>query len=418
MYFVTERVSQCDRAGHTEAYSTVPRGGSMRNSRGHDSCLAAAGLGVLRRNRSSQRGSLAFSAVVLLYVTAACAKSSSDISGDGADGSAGTGAANQGGGAGESVGDAAGGAAGSGGGLNIGGSLAADGAGANGSELIYAHTDTELYQLDPTSPGLSLMLVGAFDCIGASGQDVSMTDLAVDKNEGLWGISAKAVHPLSVAGGMVHCGPPVQLNNPKGVSFYGLTFAPAGVLDSAKEALVAGNTAGELWAVDDQGNLSEHGTFGLVPPNDGNGHDYANAGQPWELSGDIVFVANSGSPVGFATVRDCSNPPYTSNCSSVNTLIEIDVPKLATATTESITKAVRGQIVKRAGCQDATTGDYGNMYGIAAWNDKVYGFSRSGDLVEIATQDGSACLVQPYPSAKFAGAGVTTLAPVITPQPK
>ena len=55
------------------------------------------------------------------------------------------------------------------------------------------------------------------------------------------------------------------------------------------------------------------------------------------------------------------------------------------------------------------------MFGIAAWNDKVYGMSRAGNLVDIDITDGAGCLVQGYPDSKFSGAGVTTLAPVIPP---
>lgn len=288
-----------------------------------------------------------------------------------------------------------------------------------GPSLVYAHTDTTLFQLDPTSPTLALTTIGDFDCIGGSGNDTAMTDLAVDESQALWGISANAVHPLAIQGGAVHCAAPIALNNPKAVHFYGLSFAPAGVLDPAKEVLVGGNTAGELWAIDAQGNLSQRGTFGTVPTDDGNGHPYpkANVGKPWELSGDIVFLTNGGSPVGFATVRDCPNPPSATGCNATNTLLEIDVPALASATTQSVAKAIRGQIVKRAGCADPTT-SFGNVYGIAAWEAQVYGFSRTGDLVAIDTSDGSGCLVQAYASDKFAGAGVTTLAPVKPPPPK
>ena len=86
---------------------------------------------------------------------------------------------------------------------------------------------------------------------------------------------------------------------------------------------VAGNNAGELWAIDSGGTLTQHGNFGTVPANDGHGHTYpaANKGQLWELSGDIVFLANGGSPVGFATVRDCPNPPSQTGCSTIDTLI-------------------------------------------------------------------------------------------------
>jgi len=313
---------------------------------------------------------------------------------------------------------AAGGAGGSGTGATGGLTLdAPSDAPPTPTSLVYAHTDTVLFQVDPTASEPQLAQLGTFDCVGAQGQDPAMTDVAVDKSGNLWGISHTQIHVLELKGQVVHCASSISLNNPADVKFYGLTFAPVGVLDPNKEVLVAGNTAGELWSIDDQGNLAQHGTFGNVPTSDGNGHSYANDGKAWELSGDIVFVENAGNPIGFATVRDCPSPPETTACNNIDTLIEIDVSKLATSTTQSVTKAVRGQIVKRSGCTDGVVGSYGSMYGIATWSDRVYGFSRSGNLVEIDTNDGTACLLKDYP-ADFGGAGVTTKAVVVPPPPK
>ncbi len=278
-----------------------------------------------------------------------------------------------------------------------------------GRTLIYAHTDTNLFQLDPSLQS-DLQALGAFDCVTTSAG--AMTDLAVDKDGKLFGITTTAVHPLQLQSGAVHCGAKWTLPASK-ARFYGLTFAPAGVL-APQEMLVAANSAGELWAIDSQGNTTQVGTFGTVPANDGHGHTYANAGKEWELSGDIVFLTNSGHPVGFATARDCPNPPSSTGCNRVDTLLEIDISKLKLGNTGSVTKSVRGEVVKSASCADAsTTGGYGSMYGIGAWNDKVYGFSRDGNVVEVNLTDGSACLVKNYPGDKFAGAGVTTSAPMI-----
>lgn len=272
--------------------------------------------------------------------------------------------------------------------------------------VIYAHTGLALFSGSPNTSPLTLTKVGDFDC-------GSHTDIAVDKDGKLFGVSSSAIHPLEITGTTVHCTATWTLKNTS-ANFYGLTFAPAGVLGAA-EMLVAANSAGELWAVDDQGNATQVGTFGTVPANDGRGHDYAakNVGKAWELSGDIVFLTNGGSPVGFATVVDCPTPPSKTGCSSTDTLVEIDIAKLKLNNTGSVTKSIRGQVVKSATCSDTSTG-YGSMYGIAAWNDKVFGFSYSGNLVEISNTDGSACLVQTY-TDKFAGAGVTTLAPIIEP---
>ncbi len=295
--------------------------------------------------------------------------------------------------------------------------------GGTGSYLIYASTDTTLFTLDPSSANLDLKQVGDFDCIDpVNGPHKAMVDIAVDQGQNIWGITGHDVYPLTIQGNAVHCGAKVSLNGggTSSPTFYALTFAPVGVIQGATtELLVAGNSAGELWVIDGAGTATQHGVFGTVPANDGHGHAYAaaNVGKAWELSGDIVFLANGGSPVGFATVRDCPNPPSTAGCSFVDTLIEIDVSKLATEGSQPVIQAVRGQLVKRSGCNDGVAGDYGSMYGIAAWNDKVYGFSRTGNLVDVNTVDGGTCNVKSYSPNKFSGAGVTTLAPVIPPPP-
>jgi hypothetical protein len=297
---------------------------------------------------------------------------------------------------------------------------ATGGAGTGGgptATLIYANDDTTLVQLDPTNPALPVTVIGDFDCInssGANGTDTSMNDIAVNAMGDLWGVSAHAVHPLTIQGSTVHCEPQISIQS-SSARFYALTFAPVGVLSPTAEVLVAGNSAGELWSIDSGGNITQHGKFGAVPANDGHGHNYANAGKDWELSGDIVFLANGGSPVGFATVRDCPTPPSTTGCNAVNTLIEIDMTAIGATGAQSVTKSVRGEIVTAAGCTDGLNSNYGNMYGIATWDDKVYGFSRTGNLVTMEIADGSACLVGNYASLKWAGAGVTTLATIILP---
>ena len=324
-------------------------------------------------------------------------------------------------GAGATGGDGVGG--GLGGGITTGGQGGATGGG--DTYFVYASTDTDLFQLDPTAGDLPLTHLGTFDCIDpVNGPYKSMVDIAVDKDQNLWGITGHTVVPLTIDGATIHCGAKTTLNSSMpGQSvptFYALTFAPVGVLDPNKEVLVAGNSAGELWKIDGGGTISLHGSFGNVPADDGNGHAYdaANVGKPWELSGDIVFLANNGSPVGFATVRDCPNPPSTTGCSKIDTLIEIDMEKFSQPSPSSVLKAVRGKVVKKAGCDDPTSSGYGSMYGIAAWNATVFGFSRTGNLVQVDGADGGACLVKTYSGDKFSGAGVTTLAPIIDPPVK
>lgn len=366
-------------------------------------------------HRSAKIASLGLCAAALI---AACAGGSEAPAGSTSGATGGQGGAGQGG--------AGGGQSGAGGDILFDGGVPEGGGGGGpGSNIIYASTDDTLYRLDPDAVNLPLVEIGKFDCIGSNaGQYKAMTDIAVDNKENLWGITGHVVMPLTIeAGGVIKCGAKTSLMSAQqGQSlptFYALTFAPIGVIDPNVEVLMAGDSAGQLWAIDAVGNTSQHGSFGLVPGNDGNGYSYdpANVGKVWELSGDLVFLANNGSPVGFATVRDCPNPPSTTGCSKTDTLLEIDMAKLGAVGSANVAKAVRGAIVRAAGCADPVA-SYGSMYGIAAWNDKVYGFSRTGLLVGIDTNKGGACIVQEYPTASFSGAGVTTLAPVVVPPPK
>ena len=279
--------------------------------------------------------------------------------------------------------------------------------------IAYTHTNKTLFKLDPNQANLGVTKIGDFDCIGGAGQDTSMTDVAVNQAGDVWGVSAKSAYHLVIQGTTVHCEKTIPLGSGSS-TFYGLTFAPAGVID-AGETLIAGNTAGELWQIDTtSGTLSQHGTFGTVPADDGHGHTYKYHGKAWELSGDLVFLSNNNMPIGFATVRDCKSPPSSTSCNSTDTLIEIDMAKLKAVGAQDVTLKVRGAIVKKAGCSDTVNTSYGGMYGIAAWNDKVYGFSNKGDIVEIDNTDGSACLLIGGMN-HWDGAGVTTSAPVIKP---
>jgi hypothetical protein len=367
--------------------------------------------------RASSLGPWSVIALISAAVAAGGAACSAAANGTGS--SAGTGGASSGGASSESSG-----ALGNGGGASsstasgLSGTTTSTSSGGAAVASAYAHTDTTLFKLDPSKTPLVVTQIGDFDCIGSgTGQDDSMTDLAVTEAGAVWGVSQHNVYQLTLPAsgtGAVHCATTVPLKSASGVSFYGLTFAPAGVL-GAGEVLVAANTAGQLFSIDASGNLVQHGTFGNVPANDGQGHTYpaADVGLAWELSGDIVFLANNGNPVGFATVRDCPTPPYSTGCNKTDTLVEINMTTFATAGTQSVTLAVRGQVVKAPSCNDPNNTTYGSMYGIAAYQGNVFGFSHQGSIVTIDNTNGSACLALSTPNDEWAGAAITTVAPVI-----
>lgn len=269
--------------------------------------------------------------------------------------------------------------------------------------VVYAHTETTIYKIDPSKPTLSLEKIGDVECmgVGASG-DPSLTDLAVDKNGQIFGVSSNYAYTLSIQGTTIKCDKKWQLTGANSGTkdhpvFFGLTIAPEGTISATEETLVAANSEGDLFQIDKtNGNTTLVGTFG----ND-------KGGKPWGLSGDIVFLANNGSPIGFATVR--------TDTSTVDSLIEINVGAIKPGS-QSVQKSIRGTLKRGGWCSNSKSPQsFDKMFGIAAFNDKVYGFSDAGEIVEIRNNDGTACLIQSNGNMRFKGAGVTTSAPVIPP---
>ena len=300
-----------------------------------------------------------------------------------------------------------------------------------GDTVLYAHDRTTLYSVDPKDPLLATTKVGDFDCIGDPPGEPGMTDLAVNKDGKVYGVSSKAIFldmQIDAVGGTVFCEAGKVMIDVGSVGtaakFFGMTFAPPTALLGATETLIGANTIGDLYAINvTTGSLTLVGRLGAVPSNDGQGHSYdsAHVGQNWALSGDLVFMSNNGQPVGFATVRDCADPSKApSGCSTIDTLVEIDVAKLAptgSGVAPVVTKSIRGKILPQ-GCADEACG-FGSMYGIAAFEDKVVGFSYGGNVVSINNSTGLATLINtPLQMPGFAGAGVTTTVHVIPPTPK
>jgi hypothetical protein len=328
--------------------------------------------------------------VFVSTVLAACSGGSQDSGFTDGTGSGSNGANGANGGNGGSNGGS-GGIAGNGG--NQGGS---SGGTASGAAYLYAHTDTTLYQYDPADMTAAPKNLGTFDCVKSG---AAMTDLGITKDGALFGVSEGAAYPLVVQNGSVHCSAMWSLPNTK---FYGLTIAPENTV-AATEVLIGADGQGGLWQIDQaSGTPTQVGTLGTD----------ASTNLPWSLSGDIVFMANGGNPIGFATVRTCSK---SGTCSTTDTLIEVDVGAIKPGK-QSVLKTVRGPVVRGSWCTNASSpSTFGSMFGIVAYQDKVFGFSRKGDVIEIHNTDGTGCLISSDSSMSFAGAGITTSAPVVAP---
>lgn len=56
---------------------------------------------------------------------------------------------------------------------------------------------------------------------------------------------------------------------------------------------------------------------------------------------------------------------------------------------------------------------YSQIWGVAFWKGKIYGFTNGGQFVLIDPTTGNAMMVTQTPGISWWGAGVTTLAPVL-----
>ncbi|HEY6463667.1 MAG TPA: hypothetical protein VIY73_26040 [Polyangiaceae bacterium] len=296
------------------------------------------------------------------------------------------------------------GSSGGSGGTSSSGSFGSSGSGgsssgsSNGPPLIYAHTDSELYSMDPTTHAVTD--IGPFAT--TSGSTPTITDLAVDGNDDVWVNSESAIYKATLpASGTGSVALALQTQLPSSTKFYALGFAPAGMLGSG-ESLIAGDSAGSLYFVDVSTSSSTPvnlGSFGQAP-----------GGGTYELSGDVVFYSLNGSPRGLATVRSC-----TSSCSTSNDyLAEIDIAALQTAYQN---KTPAASLLKQM--IGSGTG-YGRLFGVGAWGNAVYAFAREGSngnppaqLVEIQSS-GAGSSLQTFANitSGWSGAGVTTKAQI------
>jgi hypothetical protein len=280
-------------------------------------------------------------------------------------------------------------------GLNADGQAADSSAG--GAPVIYANTDTDLYSMDPATQ--TVTLIGKFD--DGTNTPPAMTDIAVNQGGDVWVCSETAIYTAAVpkSPGAVKLTKVADLALKTSQKFYALGFAPAGVLGSG-ETLVAGDNLGDLYAVETNGATTQLGNFG------GDG-----AGGTYELSGDVTFFMVNGKPRGLATVL-----LYKKGSPAANNdiLAEIDVAAMTTAYS-SKTPAVS---LKKQFLGTGTT--FGHLYGVGAWNDSVYAFSRvetkpvsPAQLVKITAQ-GVGTSLKTFSSITqgWSGAGVTTSATV------
>ncbi len=223
--------------------------------------------------------------------------------------------------------------------------------------FVYAHTASTLYRVDPES--LAITMVGDFQFSTGSDQ---ITDIAIDKAGTLIGISFTGVYRIDPATAVA-----TRLSSDLAGTFNGLSFVPADQLgQTGDDVLVA--------------TRNSNGAVFRVDPATGATTQIGNMGN-FASSGDLVSVA------GFGTLQTADNGP------SADRLVRL-APQSFAAT------AVGSTI------------GYADIWGIAYWKDKVFGFTEAGQFITIDPTTGIGTLVQSN-GPRWWGAAVTTLAPVI-----
>jgi hypothetical protein len=223
-----------------------------------------------------------------------------------------------------------------------------------GEPVVYAHTASELYKVNPDT--LAITLVAPFSWPSLPDE---MTDIALDKAGRMIGISFDKVY--SVDPKTATCTYLAPLSR----RFNGLSFiAPASA--EGQEYLMATAIDGSVFRID---------------PNTGKSMTVGNFTGGLGSSGDLVSIKGFGT---VATVKDLGK--------ITDWLARID-PLNGKAT-----------LIGDTGFSD--------VWGLGFWKNKVYGFTESGQFILIDIKNGSGQLV-PGPKRAWWGAGVTTVAPVI-----
>ena len=231
------------------------------------------------------------------------------------------------------------------------------GDGSVGVTYVFAHTASTLYKVDPDT----LAITKVHDFVWSSGSD-SMTDIAIDKTGLMLGVSATTVYRIDATTAAA-----TKLSGGLTGQFNGLSFVPAAMIGQTGDDVLVGTRNAD-------------GIVFKINPMTGQATQIGNMGG-FSSSGDLVAVTNFGTVQtadnGFSNDRLVRLAPSTFTASAVGTDI-----------------------------------GYSDIYGVAFWKNKIFGFTAAGQFITIDPNTGVGTLVQSNGPAWW-GAAVTTAAPVI-----
>jgi len=246
-----------------------------------------------------------------------------------------------------------------GGGVDAPPGSSADAPAVEGEPAVYANTASALFKVDPDT--LAITRIGNFQWSSGSDQ---MTDIAIDSSGMMIGISFTSVYrvdPLTAQATLLTSGLDGEFN--------GLSFVPGdealGNPEAADVLVATRNLDGQVFSVD---------------PTTGHTTAIGNMSGGFSSSGDLVSVR------GFGTAA-------TTNGAPLDRLVRL-------APVSFVAQAI------------GTDTGYGDIWGVAFWKDKIYGFTEGGAFVLIDPTTGAAQFVTNNGEAWW-GAAVTTRAPVI-----
>jgi hypothetical protein len=249
---------------------------------------------------------------------------------------------------------------GGGAGFGFGGSTGEGGSGLPTVDEVYGHSPSTLYRLDPQTKQVTV--VGSF-----GGCDSNVIDIALDADSNMYATSFGGLHRVDRSNAV--CTPIADGSYPNSLS-----FVPAGTLDPSVEALVG----------------YQGSTYVRIDPTSGTITNVGSLGGGYASSGDIVSVKGGGTYLT-VTGQGCGD------C-----LVEVNPSN--------------GALVKNWGPVG-----HSQVFGLAFWGGRAYGFSNAGALFEVSFgSDTVTSVLIDVPNApaglQFWGAGSSTSVPLVVPQ--
>jgi len=233
---------------------------------------------------------------------------------------------------------------------------------------VYAHSGQMLYRIDTQT--MAVIPIGPFANLGTQ----SMTDIAVDRDERMIGVTLNRIFEVDVTTGAA-----TFLADFTGTdNLTSLSFVPADPLQpDGLEMLVAATDTGAVIRIDVTGTTATSTVIG----------DYGQYMNTDIISsGDIVYVKDYGT---VATVDVANGPDY---------LAILDPANGWSATVVG------------------TGTGFDKIFGIAFWGGVLYGFTDdgtdAGSFVRLDRATGAGTLISAG-TVRWYGAGVTTIAPII-----